>query len=60
MLYDNPLAIHVADTTKGNMKQFIEFVPVALFAGVFFYSRYIYLSTMVRWSLLPDRQPFST
>jgi intracellular septation protein len=47
MLYDNPLAIHVADTTKGNMKQFIEFVPVALFAGVFFYSRDIYLSTMV-------------
>ncbi|MFT7133421.1 MAG: intracellular septation protein [Cyclobacteriaceae bacterium] len=29
------------------MKQFIEFVPVALFAAVFFYSRDIYLSTMV-------------
>ena len=29
------------------MKQFIEFVPVALFAAVFFYSRDIYLSTTV-------------
>lgn len=29
------------------MKQFIEFIPVALFAGVFFYSRDIYLATMV-------------
>lgn len=29
------------------MKQFIEFVPVALFAAVFFYSRDIYLSTIV-------------
>ncbi|MFT4633366.1 MAG: intracellular septation protein [Candidatus Pseudothioglobus sp.] len=29
------------------MKQFIEFVPVALFVAVFFYSRDIYLSTMV-------------
>jgi intracellular septation protein len=29
------------------MKQFIEFVPVALFVAVFYYSRDIYLSTMV-------------
>lgn len=29
------------------MKQFIEFVPVALFAAVFFFSRDIYLSTLV-------------
>lgn len=29
------------------MKQFIEFLPVALFAGVFFYSRDIYIATMV-------------
>ncbi len=29
------------------MKQFIEFVPVALFVGVYFYSKDIYLSTAV-------------
>lgn len=29
------------------MKQFVEFLPVALFAGVFFYTRDIYIATMV-------------
>lgn len=29
------------------MKQFIEFIPVALFTGVFFYTRDIYISTAV-------------
>ncbi|XOV89535.1 MAG: inner membrane-spanning protein YciB [Pseudomonadota bacterium] len=29
------------------MKQFVEFVPVALFAGVFFYTRDIYIATAI-------------
>jgi len=46
ILYD-VFAISPAKRQTGFMKQFIEFVPVALFAAVFFYSRDIYLSTTV-------------